>query len=64
MILYRMPWGEKSSAARFTYSLVENWPMVAGKSNNEEAKMGGITPAVFRRRGRCEFCPPNIFRPT
>jgi hypothetical protein len=29
----------------------------------ELAKMGGMTPAVLIRKGRCVLAPPYIFRP-
>jgi hypothetical protein len=31
---------------------------VAWKSMIDEAKIGGITPAMFNFSGRCELCPP------
>jgi len=30
----------------------------------DDAKMGGITPAVLNFNGRCVLCPPYILRPT
>jgi hypothetical protein len=38
--------------------------IVAGKMRSEDAKIGGITPAVFVLSGRCEDWPPNTFLPT
>ena len=37
---------------------------VTGKSNNAEANIAGITPAVFIFNGRCEDLPPYILFPT
>ena len=31
--------------------------MLAGNSRTDDAKMGGMTPAVFTLSGRCELCP-------
>jgi len=40
-------------------SLVPNQPAIdAGKRMIEEAKISGITPAMFSLKGRCELCPP------
>ena len=30
-----------------------NWAMVSGKVNTDDAKMTGITPALFTRKGMC-----------
>ena len=35
-----------------------NPDIVFGKRRIEEAKITGITPAVFIFKGRCELCPP------
>jgi hypothetical protein len=37
---------------------------VAGSSSSDEAKIGGITPAVFSLSGRCDVSPWNIRLPT
>ena len=37
-----------------TACVPENWTMVSGISSSDEAKIGGITPAVFTLSGRCE----------
>ena len=29
-----------------------NWPMVSGNISSEDAKIAGITPAVFTRSGK------------
>ncbi len=42
----------------------ENVATVVGISNNDEAKIGGITPAVLSFKGRNWFSPPVIFKPT
>jgi hypothetical protein len=34
--------------------LPANWAMVSGMRSSDEAKIGGITPAVLIFRGRCE----------
>ena len=39
-------------------------PIVCGKVSTELAKMTGITPPEFTRRGRCVDCPPITLRPT
>ena len=31
---------------------------VAGNMRSDEAKIGGMVPAVFTRSGRCAVCPP------
>ena len=36
----------------------------AGNIRIDEAKIGGITPAVLTLSGRWVVCPPYIFRPT
>ena len=41
-----------------------NCPTVAGNIIMDEAKIGGITPAVLILRGRYVLCPPYIFLPT
>ena len=38
-------------------------PRVAGKRMMLEAKIGGMTPAMFTFRGRCELWPAYILRP-
>ena len=38
--------------------------MVAGNIIIDDAKIGGITPAVFTFKGRWVLCPPYTFRPT
>jgi len=38
--------------------------IVTGNISIDEAKIAGITPAVFTFSGRCVVCPPYIFRPT
>ena len=38
--------------------------MVIGRSNKAEAKIAGITPAVFILRGKWEDSPPYILLPT
>ena len=38
--------------------------MVAGNMMMDEAKMGGITPAVLIFKGRWVLCPPYILLPT
>jgi hypothetical protein len=38
--------------------------MVAGNMMMEEAKIGGMTPAVLIFSGRWVLCPPYIRRPT
>ena len=37
--------------------------MVIGTSSSDEAKIGGMTPAVFSFSGRCELSPWNILLP-
>jgi hypothetical protein len=37
---------------------------VPGKAMIDWAKMMGMTPALFTRRGMCVVWPPYIFRPT
>src|SRR3989339_965945 len=44
--------------------LGKNWAIVAGNRINEEAKIGGMTPAELIFRGRCVLWPPYIFLPT
>ena len=36
---------------------------VMGSNSNAEAKIAGITPAVFIFKGKCEDSPPYIFVP-
>ncbi len=36
---------------------------VIGSSNRADAKIAGITPAVFIFKGKCEDSPPYIFVP-
>ena len=43
---------------------LEKLATVTGSSSIEEAKIGGITPAVFSFSGRCVLSPPNIRAPT
>ena len=31
---------------------------VAGNMSSDEAKIGGMVPAVFTLSGRCAVCPP------
>ena len=31
---------------------------VAGNMSSDDAKIGGIVPAVFTLSGRCAVCPP------
>ena len=38
--------------------------MVAGSSSSDEAKIGGMTPAVLSFSGRCEVSPWNMRLPT
>ena len=38
--------------------------MVAGNSSSDEAKIGGMTPAVLILSGRCEASPPYMRLPT
>ena len=41
------------------FSLLENQlVIVAGNRMIDDAKIGGITPAMFSFKGRCELCPP------
>ena len=35
-----------------------------GNIRSDEAKIGGMTPAVLTLSGRCVVCPPYTFRPT
>ena len=37
---------------------VPKFEKVTGKSNNAEAKIAGITPAVLIFRGKCDDSPP------
>jgi len=37
---------------------------VVGSSSSEEAKIGGMTPAVLSLSGRKELCPSYILLPT
>ena len=37
---------------------------VAGSSSSDEAKIGGMTPAVLSFSGRCEVSPWNMRLPT
>jgi len=37
---------------------------VVGSNNNDDAKIGGMTPEVFSLSGRCEDWPSNILLPT
>ena len=53
-----------ASDAHFTHSLWTKLATVAGNINSDEAKMGGMTPAVFTYRGRKVVWPPYILRPT
>ena len=36
---------------------------VTGNNNKAEAKMAGITPAVFIFKGKCDDSPPYILLP-
>ena len=56
--------GVNHEAAVFSQSTMSKFAIVAGNSNKLDAKMGGITPAVFTRSGKCVDWPPYIFRPT
>ena len=62
--LYRREEGVNHEAAVFSQSAMSKFAIVAGNSNKLDAKMGGITPAVFTRSGKCVDWPPYIFRPT
>ena len=42
----------------------EKFATVIGSSSSEDAKIGGITPAVFSLSGRCEASPWNMRLPT
>ena len=45
-------------------SIVQSLAIVCGKAMIEEAKITGITPLVFTRRGRWVVWPPAMRRPT
>ena len=51
--LYKMEDGVNHDAAVFSQSAISKFAIVAGNSSKLEAKMGGITPAVFTRSGKC-----------
>ena len=56
-------WRGASAAAKSPnqrmFSLLENQlVMVAGNRMIDDAKIGGITPAMFNLSGRCELWPP------
>ncbi|CFN76992.1 Uncharacterised protein [Bordetella pertussis] len=38
--------------------------IVAGNRMIDDAKIGGITPAMFSLSGRCELWPPYTLLPT
>ena len=42
----------------------EKFATVIGSNSSEEAKIGGITPALFSLSGRCEASPWNMRLPT
>ena len=46
-----------------SFSVILKFVSVAGNSSKAEAKMAGITPAVFIFKGRCEESPPYILLP-
>ena len=46
-----------------SFSVILKFVSVAGKSNIAEAKIAGITPAVFIFKGRWEESPPYILLP-
>ena len=54
-----LPWENKDEKS-INVSLSENpkFEKVIGRSNKAEAKIAGITPAVFIFRGRCDDSPP------
>ena len=37
--------------------------MVNGNNNIDDAKIGGITPAGFIFKGKCDACPAKTFLP-
>ena len=50
--------------ACWTQGIWMNPAIVAGNAMIDEAKIGGITPAVLILRGMCVLWPPNTRRPT
>ena len=44
--------------------VAEKFATVIGMSNKDDAKIGGITPAVLSFNGKWELSPPNILLPT
>ena len=52
------------SAAFCTQGILIKFAMVAGNMIIDEAKIGGITPAMLIFRGRCDVCAPKVCRPT
>src|SRR3989454_1663612 len=50
--------------ACWTQGIWTNPAIVAENAMIDEAKIGGITPAVLILSGRCVLCPPNTRRPT
>src|SRR3989337_873582 len=59
-----MPVGLRLFAILLSQGIFIKLTAVAGKIINEEANMGGITPAVFTFNGIWLLCPPYIFLPT
>ena len=54
-----LPWENKEDKPpNNSESDMPKFEKVTGKSNNADAKMAGITPAVFIFKGRCEDSPP------
>ena len=54
--------GDRRSASRI-HRPDEKFATVIGSSNSDEAKIGGMTPAVFSLSGRCEDSPWNMRLP-
>ena len=53
------PWENKEEKVKNnSESDVAKFEKVIGKSNNAEAKIAGITPAVLIFRGKCDDSPP------
>jgi hypothetical protein len=54
--IYNQPPGTRASLIVLKKPVPTHDPNVEGNISNDEAKIGGITPAILIRKGKCEVC--------
>src|SRR5450756_1357733 len=62
--MYQTELGPKVVANHLAGPTRRNWAKVGGMSMTDEAKMTGMTPAMFTLRGMYVLAPPSMRRPT